>query len=706
MMQTDAFRKWQRKMFLLTLVAVAALFSWDKATGGCNTPAGEEYDVEWDTPATLSATVLCQGDTLTMSGTYKYTGARAGDPGGNVNWKIDGNPVASPYDTSALSADTHTATGYYSETDSFGNICSVPDANIDFTIIKVDLEAKFKIVENETAMSEVTEGGDTFYRTLGGMRVHLDATVTGATPTEYEWSTTSDGKYFGSYAQNAAQLTGPALEGAALNEIYWQGDPERDLDETITLKLTFAGGGTVTKTWNVRSRLLKLESPHQTGDDVKMLQSFLRVVGVSQGSTPGVQGTAVVADADFGSGTDKAAKRLQERDELTPIDGKVGNDTLGKIEKHWNDYLAAFDAFPSSTKINNSHSSFAGWITAGASELATTYTDPIQQSVDPNTSREEILTAWVNKETGTFGHWGYNVNYRVTLGSADEYGSIGFSQIQNRYKYGASPNAAFNSLNLYHPEHAIRAFAVFSNKDTIPGGGGFKKAFVAPQPYKVTKNYAAGIYPRLGNAYTDDNKDLLSKGVMAYNRGPNYAGFTSKPWPELLKDFDPPLPATPFGTRTAIKYALTIQSNAGVPLKTWTWTDKSKITTGADGLANTTKAGDDIQVIAVGQGESDQPCITPGGNGVLNTTPGGDDAIDGTQIQTGNNGVCETTKSGDDVQLIPVGNGKPNSVAITPGSDDTLNSTPAGDDQNPELQFDYGEQEWLNGKTWPQKRDE
>ncbi len=254
-----------------------------------------------------------------------------------------------------------------------------------------------------------------------------------------------------------------------------------------------------------------------------------------------------MVDGDFGAGTDKAVKRLQQRDEVTPVDGRVGNDTLSKIKRHWDDYLAAFDAFSSSATINKNHFGFAGWITVGANELATTYTEAIRQSVDPNTTREEILTAWVNKESGAYGHWGYNVNYRVTLGSADEFGSIGFSQIQNRYKYGASPNAAFNELNLYHPGNAIKAFAVFSNKDTIQGGGGFKKAFVTPQPYKVTLNYPGDTYPRIGDTYTDDNKDLLSKGIMAFNTGPSIDEFTSKPWPHLLKDFAPPMDTTPYG---------------------------------------------------------------------------------------------------------------------------------------------------------------
>jgi hypothetical protein len=103
------------------------------------------------------------------------------------------------------------------------------------------------------------------------------------------------------------------------------------------------------------------------------------------------------------------------------------------------------------------------------------------------------------------------------------------------------------------------------------------------------------------------------------------------------------------------------------------------ITTGANGISNTTKTGNDTQDIAVNQGKANEVCITAGNNGTLDTTPGGDDQIVGNTITTGADGVCNTTKAGDDVQVIAVGNGKPNEVCITAGTN--LVSTPAGDDQ-------------------------
>ena len=70
-----------------------------------------------------------------------------------------------------------------------------------------------------------------------------------------------------------------------------------------------------------------------------------------------------------------------------------------------------------------------------------------------------------------------------------------------------------------------------------------------------------------------------------------------------------------------------------------------------------TAAGNDVQVIPVGQGLPDTSCVS-----------------------TGANGVSATGTSGDDIQRIPVGNGKPNVIGITAGPDGALQTTPFGDD--------------------------
>ncbi len=53
-----------------------------------------------------------------------------------------------------------------------------------------------------------------------------------------------------------------------------------------------------------------------------------------------------------------------------------------------------------------------------------------------------------------------------------------------------------------------------------------------------------------------------------------------------------------------------------------------------------------------GGGAPDALCIGPGANGVTDTIPGGDDTVGGGGIRTGGNGLCETTKQGDDVQIL------------------------------------------------------
>ena len=90
--------------------------------------------------------------------------------------------------------------------------------------------------------------------------------------------------------------------------------------------------------------------------------------------------------------------------------------------------------------------------------------------------------------------------------------------------------------------------------------------------------------------------------------------------------------------------------------------------------------GDDVQAIAVGNGTPNSIIITPGPNGFINTTPAGDDKVSGNNIISGVNGVSETTKLGDDDQVIPFGQGQPNSTAITAGNNSFLETQPRGDD--------------------------
>ncbi len=111
------------------------------------------------------------------------------------------------------------------------------------------------------------------------------------------------------------------------------------------------------------------------------------------------------------------------------------------------------------------------------------------------------------------------------------------------------------------------------------------------------------------------------------------------------------------------------------------------ISVGADGLVSTVAIGDDVQLIPVGQGRPDAIVIHPGPNGVLDTPPGGDDTIFPSEdrVTSGANGIIETAAQGDDIQVIPKGLGYTSTtfmpMAIGAGPDGIVNSTPSGDDQ-------------------------
>jgi len=88
-----------------------------------------------------------------------------------------------------------------------------------------------------------------------------------------------------------------------------------------------------------------------------------------------------------------------------------------------------------------------------------------------------------------------------------------------------------------------------------------------------------------------------------------------------------------------------------------------------------------VQLIPIGKGKPNSTAITAGADGKIDTTTlSGDDTVIGNAITTGPDGICQTTKAGDDVQVIAVGNGEPNSIIITAGSDNFLHSNKVGDD--------------------------
>jgi len=105
------------------------------------------------------------------------------------------------------------------------------------------------------------------------------------------------------------------------------------------------------------------------------------------------------------------------------------------------------------------------------------------------------------------------------------------------------------------------------------------------------------------------------------------------------------------------------------------------ISTGDDGVLDTTAQNDDVSLFSLGNGEAYSTIIYPGLNGTLDTTVLGDDTVGSTSIiNSGPDGVADSLASGDDFQEIPQGQGRPWSHGIYPGSDLVLDSTPSGDD--------------------------
>lgn len=110
------------------------------------------------------------------------------------------------------------------------------------------------------------------------------------------------------------------------------------------------------------------------------------------------------------------------------------------------------------------------------------------------------------------------------------------------------------------------------------------------------------------------------------------------------------------------------------------WAFGGNIRTGPDGVNNSTRAGDDLEIIPNGRGFPDTTCVREGLDGKLDSTPAGDDIATGSEINTGPDGICNTTAHTNDVQVIPVGKGKPNQPCILAGPNGVINSTLGGDD--------------------------
>jgi len=112
---------------------------------------------------------------------------------------------------------------------------------------------------------------------------------------------------------------------------------------------------------------------------------------------------------------------------------------------------------------------------------------------------------------------------------------------------------------------------------------------------------------------------------------------------------------------------------------------------GFDGICDTSAGGDDTQNIAVGKGKSQSIAIFAGPDGVLQSQVMGDDKVDGKLIRTGKDGIRQSLVAGDDWEIIPLGQGQPDTACILAGDNglrDTTDASLVNDDRPPFLDVD------------------
>jgi hypothetical protein len=224
--------------------------------------------------------------------------------------------------------------------------------------------------------------------------------------------------------------------------------------------------------------------------------------------------------------------------------------------------------------------------------------------------RAQVYAGWLKQECLSHGHetqWGVlGYPYRANVSSGDEAGSIGCSQVLSRYKYNAnSANDCpdLKDLNLYSPEDSIRAMEVFGDADYVPQnkncGRSFSIAFNTPDgiknPYDVpfvndgtdpgiadvdadirlvqaSGATATGnpVSVALGDAYSPDTDELLSKAFMGYNAGEPAPAHKS--WPSFLAAINPET-GTSSGDGVGVKYAILIKGDqrANIPYREYLW---------------------------------------------------------------------------------------------------------------------------------------
>ena len=409
----------------------------------------------------------------------------------------------------------------------------------EFRIIGYENQAEY-----EMKLTEEPDGTGTFFRTLGGMRLHLSALVLPDIEVEeYRWSA-DQGKFFGGYEMTAVELTGDALKGADLTDVYWEGEYTPDLNVIATLNLKIQGDPdphVVTR--SITNRVQKLiPRPRMAGDDVQMLQALINFFSWSYLKK-------LDTDGILGPGTNDRIQRILKQNY-----GSYWNQHTSDIAKclnqHFDDYRQALNDFgwdngnnptQQNATMNDSHADFKkdsqtdsdGWVENAAALLTGLTSNIVTPNPDWSSDKRTLLLAVMEQESKRV-HWN---NWEVTISNV---GAIGFLQVMsfNSKRYNDHPGITpiiDNSLNLYKPGENLKAAAQLLNN-------------------YLTKAFS-GSWTKSG----DDQDDLLAKALACYNGG-RINILSSNSWENICTSGMIPQESLNFAVQIKDRLGLTIES--------------------------------------------------------------------------------------------------------------------------------------------------
>lgn len=363
----------------------------------------------------------------------------------------------------------------------------------------------------------------------------------------------------------------------------------------------------------------------------------------------------------------------------------TGEQPIAEIGRHWRHFILAHTHWQGSATINyaNLEPNASGQTSAQAgnaiqaaeavwdgvvnypggpsfANIPPTYTaarhSNIQTLTGSTFERHQILKAMAQMEA----NGRHQADYRIIVGGGDERGSKGFNQLLNTYTYGGSAQdgngsaaeevtgytaAGVSAVNHYDARHNLIAKAVWLAIDDVPrqnggGGGSFYRAFattggrsyrgiyqwpVATPLRKIETTAVSSVVT--GTNHTDDDYELLAKGLGGYNQGAAiFGGGTGRSWINMLLDRVTPLDPSfitarglsylqrtaqqrqLFANTESMRYAMRVMHDVdklNLPYRTYVWQGGLGVDVNGDGI---------IQDIPA------DPTATPPVAGVIETT--------------------------------------------------------------------------------------